>query len=195
MHRMMPSPISRWLKAGEVADEGLARIGSGSLVTPPKGLEVGYVPIALYQGAKKHSDCVTPAPPGPTPPTPPPEPTPSPAPGPSPSVDGVTLYEKGGSGRLFLPKGSFVANTKSNRGGALAWDVCGGGSFDNGNPLWTQGVGSFVGSFQVTGSWGLRTSVKCGLHFSYDPLPMGSKTYTAADGVSTFDQEAYFEEA
>lgn len=122
--------------------------------------------------------------PGPALPTPPPPP---------PSADGVVLYEKGGGGQLFVPKASFAAN--ANRGGALAWDVCGGGDFDNGHALWAQGVGSSVGSFKINGDWALRTSAKCGLHYAYDPLPVSSKTYSSADGVTSFDDEAYFEQA
>lgn len=134
----------------------------------------------------------TPLPPGPGP-TPVPE---SPTPAPPPILDdGVFLYEANEvGGQIFLPPAAFVKN--AHRNGALAWEVCLGGTFDNGHPVWTQESGSNVGSFGVTGHWGLRMSTKCGLHFSYNTsLPISSKVYTAADDMTSFDQGKYLEVA
>lgn len=60
LHKMM-GRTSRWMNAKGAVDEGLAIIDEGALVTPPKGLEYGYVPIALYEGFEKPSGCHSPA--------------------------------------------------------------------------------------------------------------------------------------
>jgi hypothetical protein len=64
---------------------------------------------------------------------------------------GVWLFEqpKHGTGKVFISFGNFSSNAA--RGGALAWDACGGPptSFDNGHPIEIVGVGSAIGSMRV----------------------------------------------
>jgi hypothetical protein len=89
LHKAMPSPVSKWINGRRADAEGLAKMDPAAIATPPKGLENGYVPIVLYQGYKKPSECVGPSPPAPpsppTPPAPPSPPTPSPPSPPPPS--------------------------------------------------------------------------------------------------------------
>jgi hypothetical protein len=116
LHKMMPTAQSKWLKARNAAAEGLSSIDVGAVVTPPEGLEAGYVPIVLYEGVDQPPKCdefpppaplpppfpPTPSPPSPSPPTPSPPsptpPTPSP-PSPAPSHCGVTKADTGVGGR------------------------------------------------------------------------------------------------
>eukprot|EP00966_Prymnesium_polylepis_P278112 6426219-Prymnesium_polylepis.1 len=49
LHRMA-GRVSRWLKPRVAATVGLAAIESALILSPPAGLEVGYVPIALFEG-------------------------------------------------------------------------------------------------------------------------------------------------
>lgn len=73
MHKVV-TRTSRWIKAKQsVLDQGRAVVDSAALVTPPKGMEYGYVPIALYEGFEKHPDCHTGSSPAPTPPGPTPQ--------------------------------------------------------------------------------------------------------------------------
>lgn len=65
-----------WLKARQAAKEGLASIDAAAIVTPPAGMEVGYVPIVLYEGVDKPQGCDEEPPPAPLPPPPPPSPPP-----------------------------------------------------------------------------------------------------------------------
>merc|ERR1712232_99136 len=73
---------SRWMTAKQAVEEGLAIVDKAALVTPPAGMEFGYVPIAMYEGFQKPAGCVAPPPsPAPTPSPPrytPPIPTPAP---------------------------------------------------------------------------------------------------------------------
>merc|ERR1719359_1614040 len=88
LHKMMPTPVSKWINGREAASvEGLASLDPGSMVSPPKGLEYGHVPIVFYQGHDKPAECHD----GPAPPPSPPPPTPSPTPPspPSPSECGT----------------------------------------------------------------------------------------------------------
>jgi hypothetical protein len=55
LHRMT-GRTSRWIKSRN-AREDLAVVDPVQLLTPPKGLEVGYVPIAIYEGLSKPSGC------------------------------------------------------------------------------------------------------------------------------------------
>jgi len=57
LHRMLPTPVSKWINGRNVEAEGLARVDPAAIATPPKGLEIGYVPIVLYQGYDKPSEC------------------------------------------------------------------------------------------------------------------------------------------
>jgi hypothetical protein len=59
LHQMMPSPTSRWIKAGEaMAAQGRIHIDSAAIITsPPLGMEHGHVPIALYEGLEKPQGC------------------------------------------------------------------------------------------------------------------------------------------
>lgn len=45
----------RWIKKGSLKVSELAQLDEGHLVVPPKGLEVGYVPIVVYEGVEKPS--------------------------------------------------------------------------------------------------------------------------------------------
>lgn len=58
LHKAMPSPVSKWINGRQADAEGLAKTDSAAIATPPKGLENGYVPIVLYQGYQKPSECV-----------------------------------------------------------------------------------------------------------------------------------------
>merc|ERR1712000_745849 len=123
--------------------------------------------------------------PSPTPspsPRPSPTPRPTPTPSPSPSPDSIWLFEKNGTGKLVVLISDFKANDQSGRGGALAWDACAGGTFDNGHPIVPQGTGSVIGSFGVVGNVALKTSSECGLTISYDDLNVSQKEYTVQDG-------------
>ena len=58
MHGMVER-VSRWLKPGKVpAGSELAHVDPVALVTPPEGLEQGYVPIAMWEGQTKPEACV-----------------------------------------------------------------------------------------------------------------------------------------
>ena len=58
LHGML-GRISRWLKPGKVpAGSNLAHVDPVALVDAPKGLEKGYVPIALFEGPTKPTGCV-----------------------------------------------------------------------------------------------------------------------------------------
>ena len=57
------------------ADEGLCALDTAAIVTPPPGLEFGYVPIVLYEGVDQPPNCdeiLTPPLLPPPPPPPPP---------------------------------------------------------------------------------------------------------------------------
>ena len=157
--------------------------GSCPVMSAPSGLPANPFIAKIVDG---QCECLAPQvcdePPPPFPPSPPPPP---PVP---PSGDGVWLYEDGGNGTLFVPRGaydgttdgkSFVRNGNGNRSCALAWDACEAGPrFDNGHPVW----GSCCSALKVNGGWGLRTSVSgCGVHWHYD-MVLSNRTYTAADG-------------
>ena len=77
LHRMMPTPKSRWLKAHNAAGEGLCAMDTAAIVAPPEGLEAGFVPIALYEGLDQPPNCDEVLTPPPLPPSPPPSPPPS----------------------------------------------------------------------------------------------------------------------
>lgn len=155
LHRMTPSPVTKWINGRNAEAEGMARVDPAAIVAPPRGLEVGYVPIVLYQSLVKPQGCVD-APP---------------------STNGVWIYEKDGSGRVFISESSFMAN--SHRGGALAWDACGGAVFDNGRKLFDQG--SKIGAVEVVGGWTLQVSLNCALSFGYPGLVLNQE-FTFADG-------------
>eukprot|EP01062_Namystynia_karyoxenos_P041340 TRINITY_DN3012_c0_g1_i1.p1 TRINITY_DN3012_c0_g1~~TRINITY_DN3012_c0_g1_i1.p1 ORF type:complete len:779 (+),score=206.78 TRINITY_DN3012_c0_g1_i1:113-2449(+) len=94
LHKMV-GRTSRWMKSKRAAEEGLSLIDNAVLVTPPKGLEIGHVPIALYEGPGKPDGCTgeppsPPSPPSPPRPTPAPPP-PTPAPPPPATCDGWCL--------------------------------------------------------------------------------------------------------
>lgn len=57
LHRMMPTPVSKWINGRNAEAEGLARVEPAAIATPPRGLEVGYVPLVLYQGFSRPSEC------------------------------------------------------------------------------------------------------------------------------------------
>lgn len=53
------APVNDWLKApadGSLPE--LVEVDAAQLVVPPTGLEVGYVPVVVYQGLNQHADCV-----------------------------------------------------------------------------------------------------------------------------------------
>merc|ERR1712183_112245 len=67
----MVKRISRWLKPGNFSlGTKLALVDPVALVEPPKGLEKGYVPIALYEGPTKPAACGSSPSPTPSPPPP-----------------------------------------------------------------------------------------------------------------------------
>jgi hypothetical protein len=77
----MAGQKSEWIKPGGASAVGLATLDPVLVMAPPVGLEVGHVPIAVYEGMTKPNGCGG-APPGPAPPTPPVPPPPPPSPTP-----------------------------------------------------------------------------------------------------------------
>merc|ERR1712072_1668617 len=73
LHKMA-GRTSRWIKNRGASAEGLATTDRAAMVSPPAGMEYGYVPIVLYEGFQKPQGCQAP-PPSPSPPTPPRPPT------------------------------------------------------------------------------------------------------------------------
>lgn len=63
-----------WIKRRGASREGIAALDVAMLVTPPARMEVGYVPIVLYEGLERPSGCQAEPPPPPRPPPPPPSP-------------------------------------------------------------------------------------------------------------------------
>jgi hypothetical protein len=59
-----------WIKRRGATAQGIARIDDAAVVTPPQGMEIGYVPIALFEGLEKPAGCQVVRPPAPVPPTP-----------------------------------------------------------------------------------------------------------------------------
>lgn len=57
LHKMVQTPVSKWINGRNADAEGMARMDSAAIASPPKGLEFGYVPIILYQGYKKPALC------------------------------------------------------------------------------------------------------------------------------------------
>merc|ERR1712048_1493996 len=156
---------SRWIKARGAAVEGLATVDRSLIVAPPSGMEYGYVPVAFYEGPSKPKGCHEPAPVPPSPPTPPAPPAPpTPTPPPPPATFGIWMYQRSGSGKAFVPDYDLSVNHNSGRKGSLAWDACGAeGTFDNGAPFWTDGVGSDIGSFAVQGPVTVSLANNCGI--------------------------------
>ena len=62
----------RWIKRRGATIEGIARVDDAAVVTPPTGMEYGFVPITLYEGAEKPPGCQEIPPPSPPSPPPPP---------------------------------------------------------------------------------------------------------------------------
>ena len=79
----------------------------------------------------------------------------------------VVLYEAGGDGSLIVNVSNLKPNNNNGRDGALAWDACGGDTFDNGNPVWTA-AGSNIETFQVLNGWTIKGSIQCGLTYPED---------------------------
>ena len=48
----------KWIKE-RGASEPLATCDDAQLVTPPKGMEFGFVPVVLYEGTAKPEGCST----------------------------------------------------------------------------------------------------------------------------------------
>jgi hypothetical protein len=76
LHRMLAADFNKgnWMKRGAAEEEIIVGIEATLLVTPPPGMEFGYVPVPLYEGVNKPSGCIiaTEAPtkaPSPTPPS------------------------------------------------------------------------------------------------------------------------------
>lgn len=57
LHRMTLTPVNKWINGRNAEAEGLARVEPAAIATPPAGLEVGYVPLVLYQGMTRPSEC------------------------------------------------------------------------------------------------------------------------------------------
>jgi len=120
----------------------------------------------------------------PAPPPPPPTPLPS---------GQLTLFEKGGNGKLVLNASDFTRNVKSGRQGALGWDSCGGATFDNGHPV--QGSsGPRISNMVVNGDWELLRADNCALHFDYSDLKITARV-KASDGKIPAGSTVYFEVA
>lgn len=102
---------------------------------------------------------------------PPAPPTP---PSPPPSPPGAWIYEQSGNGKLFLPAANFTANTNSGRKGALAWDACKGGAFDNGHPIFPPKAGCQIGGVEAGGSWTLVGADPCGRTFNYPNMSVST---------------------
>lgn len=75
LHRILAHPGGGgWIKRRGAEAEGMAVVDGAAVVVPPKGMEVGYVPIALYEGLEKPTACQVEPPPSPPHPRPPPPP-------------------------------------------------------------------------------------------------------------------------
>jgi len=61
LHKMIGRK-SRWIKSRKASAQGLATIDSALLVTPPSGMEHGYVPVAFYEGTSRPAGCEEPPP-------------------------------------------------------------------------------------------------------------------------------------
>jgi hypothetical protein len=114
------------------------------------------------------------------------------APGTMPAPSGgVKLFEDPahGNGTVTIAFSSF-----KRPGTVLAWDACGGATFDNGHPVEAANVGSRVGSFQVVGQGSARAGNPCALEW-----PSPTHTYgpfDESDGVIQVRGETnYFEVA
>lgn len=108
-----------------------------------------------------------------------------------PSESVVLLYESEGTGERVVNASEFGSNFNNGRNGALAFDVCAGGTFDSGTPLWTP-EGSNVGQMKVLGDWRVLLSTDCGLTYPVDNMEV-SREYSATDGLTSFSQLAYLE--
>ena len=58
LHRMIGRGKSEWIKPRGATKEGIATVDPALLVTPPAGMEYGYVPVAMYEGVEKPPHCV-----------------------------------------------------------------------------------------------------------------------------------------
>ena len=58
LHRMIGRGKSEWIKPRGATEEGIATVDPTLLVTPPAGMEYGYVPVAVYEGVEKPPNCV-----------------------------------------------------------------------------------------------------------------------------------------
>ena len=59
LHRILSKggdQATKWIKERGVQEE-LATCDSAQLVTPPEGLEIGFVPVVLYEGTQKPETC------------------------------------------------------------------------------------------------------------------------------------------
>jgi|EP01047_Picozoa_sp_COSAG01_P012344 hypothetical protein len=59
LHRMLAAggdASGKWIKERGTAEQ-LATVDAAQLVTPPEGLEIGYVPVTLYEGIQKPPGC------------------------------------------------------------------------------------------------------------------------------------------
>ena len=60
LHRLLNDggdAASRWIKERGAAAEGLAHIEPALVLTPPAGLEIGHVPVPIYEGVAQPTDC------------------------------------------------------------------------------------------------------------------------------------------
>ena len=57
LHRMIGRGKSEWIKPRGATKEGIATVDPALLVTPPAGMEYGYVPVAVYEGVEKPPSC------------------------------------------------------------------------------------------------------------------------------------------
>ena len=59
LHKLLGASddAGKWIKEKGLPTEKLATVDTAQLVTPPEGLELGYVPVVLYEGISKPRGC------------------------------------------------------------------------------------------------------------------------------------------
>eukprot|EP00037_Helgoeca_nana_P001625 m.28176 g.28176 ORF g.28176 m.28176 type:complete len:600 (+) comp11997_c0_seq2:24-1823(+) len=101
----------------------------------------------------------------------------------------VKLYEQPehGNGTLTLSFSSFLRVSSY-----LAWDACGGATFDNGHAVEAANVGSRIGSFEVIGAGNVLAGNPCAIEWPSTPHVYGP--FASSDGiVPVQDETNYFQ--
>uniref|UniRef100_A0A0G4GUG0 Uncharacterized protein n=1 Tax=Chromera velia CCMP2878 TaxID=1169474 RepID=A0A0G4GUG0_9ALVE len=191
LHDMLGQNNRRWQKTKVAARVGLAILDPASLVTPPPGMEKGFVPYTIYEGLEKPEGCD--------------EVVGFPGTGTeeggsggdlseSKNVPGLYLKEKDGTGQRFIDFSEFTPNHRSKRGGKLCWDACAGAGakFDNGKLAWGDQKGPQIGSFRVVGPLKIRASTSCGATWNYSTMRL-SQSISETSGWQEISGVVYFE--